>query len=379
MASANRLRAAAPSFASSWIAGYLPLTSSLGKNGEQQLQVLTDFLDHRAWAEYGGLKFARFYPFDPYSYGQFQTDGNGAAMWPTRPNDPSGLKWYDSIIPYLPGTPRGNIALTQPEQYIYGPTRFLKIGYSRPFGPTTALNTFFYNWGGLVANNITGNSSDLTDGSRLPGYNKAGGQRVALQAELTKQSSEKHTLTFITKYENGRPYWVQQNHGNTWQGLIVGRSQDQANFPNGGVVPTNEPRIEDWFLPQNPGQPVGPGNPCIGPAIDNNFDQSGSTQMGCYIYSWMLANGKWHGRLPTMPTMGWNYGSTDFQQFGIGFRDQWQPNAKLHVDYDVRNYIRTTAYASTDKTLNGEEIRSPKIWGTQPTSVSDSQSSAITT
>jgi hypothetical protein len=307
-----------------------------GKSGDQQLQVLTDFLDHRSWAEYGGLNIARFYPFDPYSYQQFQTDGNGAAMWPTRPSDPTGLKWYDSIIPYLPGTPHGNIPLTQPEEYIYGPTDFLKIGYTRNFGPTTALNAFFYNWGGLVASNITGNSSDLTDGSSLPGYNNAGGQRVGFQAELTKVASEKHTFTVVAKFENGRPYWVQQNHGNTWQGLIVGRGQDQTNFPNGGDVPTNEPRIEDWFLPENPGQPVSASNPCIGPAMDNNFNSSAATQMGCYLYSWMLANGKWHGRLPTMPTMGWNYGSTDFQQFGIGFRDQWQPNNKLHVDYGVR-------------------------------------------
>jgi len=307
-----------------------------GKNGNQQLQVLTDFLDHRSWAELGGLNIARFYPFDPYSYGQFQDDGNGGAMWPTRSGDPTGLKWYDSIIPFLPGTPHGNIPLTQPEQYIYGPTHFLKVGYTRSFGPTTALNTFFYNWGGLVASNITGNSSDLTDGSSLPGYNNAGGQRVGFQAELTKQSGDKHTLTFVAKYENGRPYWVQQNHGNTWQGLIVGRIQDETNLQNNGVIGTNEPRIEDWFLPEHPGDPIGPTNHCIGPAVDNGFNQGAATQMGCYIYSWMLANGKWHGRLPTMPTMGWNYGSTDFQQFGLGFRDQWQPNPKLHVDYGVR-------------------------------------------
>jgi hypothetical protein len=310
-----------------------------GKNGDQQLQVLSDFLDHRSWAEYGGLNVAGYYPFDPYSYQQFQQDGNGNNMWPNTPNDPSGLQWYDSIIPYLPGTPHGNIPLTQPEEYIYGPTSFLKIGYTRSFGPTTALNTFFYNWGGLVANNITGNSSDLTTGSSLPGYNNAGGQRVGFQAELTKEAGEKHTLTFIAKFENGRPYWVQQNHGNTWQGLIVGRGQDQTNISNGGVVASNEPRIEDWFLPEFPGQPTtgaGGSNPCIGPAIDNNFNSSAGTAMGCYIYSWMLANGKWHGRLPAMPTMGWNYGNTDFQQFGIGFRDQWQPNAKLHIDYGVR-------------------------------------------
>lgn len=331
-----------------------------GKNNSQQLQVLVDFIDHRSWAYYGGLNVAAYYPFNPYSYQQFQTDFNGAPMWSLDPRiacPPSlsisacqqaqQLGWYQSIIPYLPGVPRSNVPVTSPEEYIFGPTDFLKIGYTRPLGRNTALNTFFYNWGGLVASNITGNSSDLTTGSLLAGYNLAGGRRVGFQTQLTTQAGEHHTLSLVGKFENGFPYWNQQNHGNTWQGLEVGRSQDESNFPSGfPSVPSsqpalemgyvNEPRIEDWFLPKFVGQPVGNGNPCIGPAYDNNFNPVGATHVGCYLYSWLLANGKWTGQLPVMPTTGWNYNNADFQQFGVGIRDQWSPSAKLHVDYGLR-------------------------------------------
>ncbi len=42
-----------------------------GKNGNQQIQVLTDWIDHRAWANAGGLQFANYYPYDPYSQANF--------------------------------------------------------------------------------------------------------------------------------------------------------------------------------------------------------------------------------------------------------------------------------------------------------------------
>jgi hypothetical protein len=327
-----------------------------GKGNDQEVQVLTDFLDHEQWAEYGGLAQSAYYPYNSYSYTQFQFDGNGSPMFPYA--GCAGLKWYQSVIVYLPGVPRlplgtggcpnlpSEAPLTQPEEYIYGPTDFLKVGYTKNLNATTALNAFFYNWGGLVANNITGNSQDLTDGSLLDGYNNAGGRRVGFQAQLTKQASEKHTLTFVAKFENGFPYWVQQNDGNTWQGFEVGRSQDHTDqsipgfpgfFPvSGELGGANEARIEDWYLPANTSKAVSAGNPCIGPAIDNGFTQGAPTMMGCYLYNYMFAHGLWHGRLPAVPTTGWNYDNTDFQQFGIGLRDQWSANDKLHFDYGVR-------------------------------------------
>ncbi|MDP9111482.1 MAG: hypothetical protein M3M96_07615, partial [Candidatus Eremiobacteraeota bacterium] len=188
-----------------------------------------------------------------------------------------------------------------------------------------------------------GTSSDLTTGSNLPGYNNAGGRKVGFQAQVTSVASEKHTVTLVGKFENGFPYWNQQNHGNTWQGFLGTRGYDAsvaANDPQLNVpyVPTG-PRVEDWFLPQVLGSPVTGitgANPCIGPALDNNYTSSAPTSQGCYLYSWLLANGKWTGKLPAIPTTGFNYNGSDFQQYGIGLRDQWTPNDRLSVDYGAR-------------------------------------------
>ena len=343
-----------------------------GKNQDQELQLLVDFLDHRQFAEYGGLANAQFYPYNPYSYQQFQNDGNGPGsdMWGcldpmvciTHPSliPLQQLKWYQSVIPYLNGVPRYPLGTTTealrgatappplagPEEFIYGPTALVKVGYKKTLSPTMSLKTFFYNWGGQVANNITGTTQALTTGDVLfaTGYDPSGGRRVGFQTELDMQPNEKHTLTFVAKFENGFPYWQQLNHGNTWVGLESGRAQDLfSNYPNGvnqaGLGPApliNGPRIEDWFLPEFPGQPIGPGNPCIGPALDNGFNPAAATAVGCYLYKWMLAHNEWHGVLPTVPATGFDYHNTDFQQFGIGVRDQWVPSDRLRIDYGLR-------------------------------------------
>ncbi|HLW37124.1 MAG TPA: carboxypeptidase regulatory-like domain-containing protein [Candidatus Eremiobacteraceae bacterium] len=336
-----------------------------GKDQNQELQVLSEWLDHRGFAEYGGLVGSNFYPYDPFSYQQYQTDPNGNSMWGVLPNAPPGtdpqLDWYRSVIPYVKGVHTTFQPVTQPEQYLYGPVNFLKIGYTRTLNPTTALNAFFYNWGGLESNNITatggGDSQTLTTGAFFAGYNNVGGRRVGFQAQLTKQLGQIHTLSLVGKFENGFPYWNQPYYANTWVGFQTARTLDPSNFgalppaaacaPGAGVLGNpqcvNGPRVEDWFLPQTPGLPVGPGNPCIGPAADNSYNPSMPTGLGCYIYSWMLANGKWNGKLPAIPLTGFSYAGTDFQQYGIGLRDQWTPNSKLHVDYGVRfdgQYLR---------------------------------------
>lgn len=343
-----------------------------GKDQDQELQVLLDFIDHRSFAELGGLGESQFYPYNPFSYQQFQNDGNGPGtdFWGClQPavcmSDPSQipiqqLEWYQSIIPYLPGVPRYPLGttleklpgalpappLTQPEEYLYGPTDFFKFGYKRQLSPKAVLRAFMYNWGGQLSNNITGTSQALTTGDVLfaTGYDPSGGRRIGYQTELDMQPSEKHTLTFVAKFENGYPYWVQLNHGNTWVGLESGRSQDLGNYSTFGInqfgmgppPAINGPRIEDWYLPVNPGQPVSSTNPCIGPAADNGYNPAGATAIGCYLYSWMLANGKWHGHLPTMPRTGFDYHNTDFQQWGVGVRDQWVPSDKWRVDYGLR-------------------------------------------
>jgi Carboxypeptidase regulatory-like domain len=320
-----------------------------GRNDNQEFQVLTRWMDHRSWAEYGGLGFVNYYPYDPFSYQQFETDPNGASMWDCAPglcgnsasgNDP-GLGWYQSIIPYYPGVPTTYAKVTQPEEYIYGPENVLKLGYTWNINPTTSWNTFFYNWGGLFPNNITGDSQFLTTGQFFSGYNNVGGRRVGFQSQIVKQLGDKHTLTMVGKFENGFPYWNQMYYSNTWVGLYTGRLQDESNMATAGypadALP-NAPRIEDWYLPENTSQQVSQSNPCIGPTIYNGFSQNAATPLGtgCYLYYWLFAHGLWKGHLPTVPSTGFTYGSTDFQQYGIGIRDQWNPNAKLLVDWGLR-------------------------------------------
>jgi len=339
-----------------------------GKNQNQEVQVLADWLDHRSWAQYGGLATANYYPYDPYSYEQFETDGTNA-MWdcpnPTTCGAPSadgtpGLGWYQSVIPYVPGVPTTFTPLKQPDQFVYGPTNFLKIGYRNNLNSTTTVNTFFYNWGGETSDNITNEAQSLTIGSFFPGYNNVGGRRVGFVADVTKQASEKHTLSVIGKFENGLPYWYQFDHGNTWVGFTTGRGQDTGNYSNsnfpaaancsgGAVSPsqwqnplapcTNEPRVEDWFYPANTTLPISATNQCIGPAPDNGFTQA-ATNMGCYLYQELYALGKCQAGtpclLPKIPAAGYTYAGTDFQQFGLGVRDQWVPNQKLRVDYGLR-------------------------------------------
>ena len=348
-----------------------------GRNNDQQFQVLTDFLDHRSWTEYGGLAAAAWYPWNPLNYGFAETDGNGSPMWgciyqnqqPLAPGQtPPGcpfrnqLAWYDSILTYVQGVPHPSNPFApappvlQPEQFNVGPMDVLKLGYTRQLNRNATWNTFFYNWGGLNESNITGNYSDLTDGGSgffVNGYNPEGSRSTGVQSQLVVQASEKHILTLVGKFENNFPYWNQQNDGNTWQGLSTARGYDEQitgyNFQNPVVgYQPNGPRIEDWYLPLIPGQPVSASNPCIGPALDNNFNPTGATSMGCYLYDWLLSNGKWNGQLPAMPTAGWNYHNTDFQQFGVGLRDQWTPSSRWNIDYGIR--------------LDGQNLK----WGANP-------------
>lgn len=322
-----------------------------GKNNDQQIQVLADWLDHRAWANAGGLQYANYYPYDPFSQAYFTSDNNGNPMWPSTPNDPTGEGWYQNNIPYTGGIAKCSTSPcqnpphpTSPEQYVYGPTNFLKIGYTRPLGNATSLNAFFYNWGGLVANNVTGSSTDFTLGSYLPGYNNAGGRKVGFQAQATTVASDKHTLTLVAKFENGFPYWNQLNYGNTWQGFLGGRGVDQSvsqtpcayGMAIANCYSPTGARVEDWYLPQNVGQPISAANPCIGPAQDNGYVASAPTGEGCYLYSWLLSHGDWTGKLPPIPSTGFDYMGADFQQFGIGLRDQWTPNERLTLDYGLR-------------------------------------------
>jgi hypothetical protein len=354
---------------------------SFGKNNNQQIQVLTDFADHRAWNHLGGPVnflgpgtspfqcgvdqngnhtcngYGNYYPWDPYDYGSyFQSDYNGNPMWPSA-GAISGQQWFDQIIPWEPGVPFINNGTTPqpvygPEQYLYGPTDLLKIGYKQQLGSDANLNVFFYNSGGQNERNIWNDSQGLTDSSNIPGYGPEGGHRVGWNAQIVKAFGEHHTVTLLGQIENANPVIGQMSVANMFQGFYAQRgltaqslggtctpnTGQQSFLPSTYTYCTNEPNIEDWFLPQTLGQPVSATNPCIGPAADNNYNTAGATNMGCYIYSWLLANGKWNGiaSMPRIPDAGWNLRNTDFQTVSVALRDQWNPTSKLNVDWGLR-------------------------------------------
>jgi hypothetical protein len=325
-----------------------------GKNDKESLQVLTQWINLTQWGNYGGLQNVNWYPWDPFSYA-----GNIAPFgfplipsYSTNPMDPSlsncggaanpncnpQLSYYDSLLTYLPGVPKSFTPVTQPEINNYQPVSFVKIGYTNQFNPTTTFNTFFYNWGGLEA----GAGTNYTLGAGDPAYFQLGGRRVGFQAQLTKQMGEKHTLTLVGKFENSFPRWDQQGAGTYFFNFALQQFLYAGALNSQSAGGDNTPAIWDWFLPANPGQPVSASNPCLGPTIGNGWapnapatDVNGNPE-GCYIYSYLLANGKWTGQLPKIPTMGIGYHNSDFQTYGIGIRDQWQPSENLHVDLGVR-------------------------------------------
>ncbi|MBV8748149.1 MAG: TonB-dependent receptor, partial [Candidatus Eremiobacteraeota bacterium] len=220
-----------------------------GHNNEQQIQVLVDYIDHRQYGNYGGLNGVNFYPYSSYASSQFNTTNFGCLVNPATGNCDSQA-WFRAVVPYYQGVPRTNSPFDPPptplfpEEYDYGPNNILKIGYTRPLGTNTALNAFFYNWGGLNNTSIVGDSQDLMKYGPYLGFDNSGGRRVGVQTQVTAQAGEKHVLTFVGKYENSKPYWDQMSFSNTFVAF------------NSTVGPTISPSFQDWYLPQTPGQPV---------------------------------------------------------------------------------------------------------------------------
>jgi hypothetical protein len=146
------------------------------------------------------------------------------------------------------------------------------------------------------------------------GYSTVGGSRTGLMADLTKTVGSNQTLTLEGKYENDKPFWDDESQIYTI-GNLLGIFGDS---PAPG-----QPTLQDWLTPANTNAPVSKTNPC--PAVN-----------GCYIYSALVAAGKWTGVEPAIPNAYISYHGTDQQQWGLAFRDQYSPSNNLHLDFGVR-------------------------------------------
>src|SRR5262249_12339842 len=116
-----------------------------------------------------------------------------------------------------------------------------------------------------------------------------GGPKVGGRIDITKQLSAKNTLTLDTLYEVAHPIW----NGYDPNALTF----LMTLFPLLGAA---GPSYAD-FLP------------------------------GGYLSKYFP-----NGAMPRIPVSGINYNQALFQNFGIGLREQWQPNDKLRADVGIR-------------------------------------------
>ena len=288
-----------------------------GKNNNQSLQILERNANQREYSGYGGLQGLQYFSSSPAFLGTFSSAFPG--FTPAAQN-----AYLAALIPPLPYQPQNGQQVIQPDNVVENPLQFLKFEYTNNLNATTYFNGTYYNWG--LTNGGTNYSNFPQNGAFGTQYSPVGGTRTGFIASITKTIGDKQTVTLEGKYENAKPYWNLQAPAD---GLFL--LEGAFGFSPGA----NQPQVSDWFLPQNPGQPVSAGNPCLGPGSDlASAVSSGSG--GCYLYSQLLAQGKYNGSLPQIPTFGINYHGTDQQQWGIGLRDQYSPTDRLHLDLGVR-------------------------------------------
>lgn len=295
-----------------------------GHQNNMSLQWLFRTSDQQQWGNYGGLQGAAYYPYNPLSYSSWDFLFPGT----TPPGGACGsLCQYDQEVYLLPGVPSTNTPPKSAEEVLWQPLAFNKLGYTWNINSTTFMNL---NWANFYQQ--SGNTN-FTAGSSQPGWSEVGGQRIFSELDLTHQFGENHTTTLALRYEDDLPRWNQQS---PWFGMLTMGYISQGingSLEAAGFYP-NEPSIDDWYLPLNPGQPVNQTtNPCVG---GWNGNTPVNDPYGCYVYDYMLQKGLWKGTLPRIPTEGLDYNHSIFHQSGIGIRDQWAVNSRLNLDYGLR-------------------------------------------
>ena len=269
-----------------------------GHDNNQSFQVLYRAANVDAYAGYGGLKGLSYYTTSAISDAFYQAGG-----FPTS----AALAKLIPSIPYEPTT----TTVINPDIVAANPLQFFKFEYTNNINSTTYFDVTDFNWS--LYDGGTAYSEFPLSGFGT-GYSVVGGSRTGLMADLTKTIGSNQTITLEGKYENDKPFWDDQSQVDTIANLL-------GLF---GVSPApGQPTLQDWLTPANTNAPVSKTNPC-------------PVAGGCYIYSALVAAGKWTGVEPAIPNFGINYHGTDQQQWGIAFRDQYSPTNNLHLDFGVR-------------------------------------------
>ena len=291
-----------------------------GKNNHESFQILGRSAFVQTYSGYGGLAGLSYFQsqsglFNQSFSGMFSNSQPGQQA-----------QYFSSLIPTLPYAPANvNAPVLQPEQQ-GNPLHFIKFGYTNTLNSSTFLSLDYYNWGMLQGGSNYTNYNNA--GPFGTGWTVVGGTRTGYQASLTHAFGEKNTVTLAAQYEDAKPYWNNQVPG---LGLVA------LSFGNPG-----EPAAADWDLPANTTQPISGANPC-------------PVAGGCYIYSQLLAAGKWTGTMPQIPTWGISYHNTIQQIWGIGLEDQYQPSSRLNINIGARidgeqNKFGPTPYAGISTT-----------------------------
>jgi hypothetical protein len=298
-----------------------------GKNNSQSLQVLERNADERVYAGYGGLQGLQYFNnpnsgfLTALSTGAEVFGGPGPFQFPGATVAQQNA-YLAKLIPTIPNQPSPNAQILGGEEIQANPLNFLKVGYTNNLNASTYLSASYYNWG--LYDGGSAYSEYPNNGVFGTVYQNIGGSRTGFLADITKQLGSNQTVTLEGKFENAKPFWDEQAPGIGTYALYIG-SLFSSEYPN----------VQDWYLPRTPGQPVSAANPCLG------FSTGGASavttgQGGCYIYSQLLAQGKWTGTLPQIPNFGIDYHGTDQQQWGLGLRDQYSPTSRVHLDLGVR-------------------------------------------
>lgn len=275
------------------------LVFRFGHNRNMSLQWLYRTSQNDSFGNYGGLQQAQYYPYNPNSY----------LVWDWIFPD---LATYQQMVGLNQGVPATNTNPTSPELVNANPLRFDKLGYTWNINPSTFLNLQWAN------EYFLNDSQDYTNGCYLQCANDIGGQRMFGELDLTHQFGANHTVTLAARYQDDLPIWNLNDPFFTT--LALG-----YNFGS-----PNQASVDDFWLPQNPGQPVQNDN------TQPNYNPCLAGPYGCYIYDYMLQNGLWKGTMPRLPDMGIDYHHTIFHESGIGLRDQWNVNDRLRLDYGLR-------------------------------------------
>jgi hypothetical protein len=286
-----------------------------GKNNNQSLQVLDRTAYLREYAGYGGLNGLEYFT-QPNSGFLSALSGPFPGTTPAAQN-----AYLAALIPSIPYQPAPYQSVITADQQVSDPLQFLKFEYTNNLNSTTFLSATYYNWGLYEGGT---NYADFNNVGPLGvQYSPIGGSRTGVMADITKTIGTNQTITVEGKYEDAKPYWSSQQPGLGIYALEIGQE-----------ISPEYPGPEDYYLPADPGKPVSATNPCLGPGTGAAAVTAGAG--GCYIYSALLAAGKWTGTLPQIPNFGINYHGTIQQQWAFAFRDQYSPTNRLHLDFGVR-------------------------------------------